>query len=263
MMFKEQLVAEKILLRRRMLEKQLAASAHGSTVAQPLAPYRPRRKKQRSFSTWNAPRKDVGLRKPARSSDKNERGFTIFNGHQVNHESGLEHRVSVIFQADRTVADIFAQRSKVDYRDAKGKLCHTIFDFLVILKDGTWIGVAVKPERYRERIMKMFDQIKATSKQTDLDRLVFVSDEQATMDKFANARDILWAREHVDDDEARYVVRTFGARDTLGFWELYESGNIGNWSRKAAIWRLIDVGILEPVCENERICDVSYLKIVR
>ncbi|MGO4566895.1 hypothetical protein AB4Z52_17850 [Rhizobium sp. 2YAF20] len=278
----EKLINNNVLLRRRMLDKlrEMATAPapenNGEAVAIVPKPPIKRRKATRTPGLYVTPGGHGGQRSVFRKKknqdgtyadgekdkgSKSERGFTIFNGHQVQHESFQEHKVSCIFQADPTVADIFSQQPRVDYTDEEGNHRFTIFDFLVIDKSGKRIGVAVKEEEYREEMEAMFDMIAETSEQTVIDEAVFVSGEQATLRKYNNALDILWAREHAQHTEVELVVEMLVGRVTIQFWELYDRAFMGNWKRKAAIWDLIDREILKPTNEDERINDLTRLTV--
>ncbi len=267
----EMIVRRGVLLRHRMLEKHRAEmggansseSVKSSATADSQLPAyeRPRRPRRPNKGVYMVPSGHNDLRKVARNSTKNERGFTIFNGHQVQHESGLERKVSLIVQADNTVADLFSQRCKIAYMEENGVWRSTIFDFLAIKTNGWRVGIAVKPERYRARMEHMFARIAETSNQTEIDEAVFFSEYQATRAKYANARQILWARAEADEDEVKFLANAIAGRGAIQVWELYDKSAMGHWGRKAAIWRLIDLGLLVPEDEEERIDDLTRLKI--
>lgn len=277
----EKLVYQGVLLRRRLLdqlrEKTGTAPVPAASVEPPVVVPKPtikRRKIDRTRGLYRTPALHGGCRSVFRKkkeqdgSDadgendkggKSERGFTIFNGHEVHHESFQEHKVSVVFQTDPTVADIFSQQPRVDYVDEKGKKRFTIFDYLVLEKTGQRVGVAVKEEEEREAMEQMFKMIAETSTQTSIDKAVVVSGEQVTLHKYNNASDQLWAREFAQHEEVELVLEMLVGRTTVQFWELYDRAFMGKWKRKAAIWDLIDRGILKPVDEENRINDLSRL----
>lgn len=259
-MFEDKLIYRNLMLKRRMREKELERQRTGSSLEEPRAPFERRRKRVRGNTVYVVPTKQRGYRDVQPNSRFNERGFTVFNGHDVQHESGIEHRVCVNLQTDPDVVDIQSQGAKIFYNDAEGKKHYTVFDFVVTMKNGEIVGVAVKEEEFREEMEAMFEFIAATD-QTQIDRAIFISDRQATMERFANARYILWAREHADRDEVKFVSRMIYGKKTVQFWELYDDGALGNWSRKAAIWRLIDLRVLAPMNDAERINDLSRLTI--
>jgi hypothetical protein len=282
-MSNEKLICQNVLLRRRMLDKLRETTSAVETSADKIevqvsspAPTIKRRKLPQTPGVYVTPKLHGGARSVFRKKKKqdgeyedgendkggkSERGFTIFNGHQVQHESFQEHKVSCIFQADPTVADIFSQQPRVDYIDENGTRRSTIFDYLLIEKSGRRVGVAVKDEEYREEMEEMFEMIAETSDQTVIDEAIVVSGEQATLPKFNNALDILWARDHAQHDEVELVAKLLVGRTTVQFWELYDRAFMGSWKRKAAIWDLIDRGMLKPTNEEERINDLSRLTV--
>lgn len=268
----EMVVRRHVRLRHSMLEKNRQANRAAALNSQgtglvmasdtALPAYqRPRRKPDSRRGAYQPPSKHNDLRNVARNSRKNARGFTIFNGHQIQHESQLEQRVSMVLQADNTVADLFSQAVRQDYIDVNGTKTYTIFDFLAIKRDGSHVGVAVKPERYRKRMEAMFGQIAKTAEKVFIDRAVFYSDLDATREKFANARNVLWARGIADPDEVNHLMEFLVSQELIEFWDLYDENEIGHWGRKAAIWRLIDLGILVPEDDGARIDDFSRLTV--
>lgn len=223
-------------------------------------PAKPRRPE--NDTPWNPPQRHGGTRNVARNSKKTARGFTVFNGIEVEHESGIEEGVSLIMQADRRVASLRSQYKMVRYYDAEGMRRRHTFDYYVVLKDGTKFAVAVKPKRYQKRMEALLKQIAENGEYSGIDKFVVYTDAQATRPKVSNARHILWSRNHHDQHEVSDVTFLLGARTSIQFWEMLERGQ-KNWKRQAAIWHLIDIGVLQPVDQGERITDLSRLLIQR
>ncbi|MBB4349491.1 hypothetical protein [Aliirhizobium cellulosilyticum] len=264
----ETIVRRGVVLRHRLLERnrKVLKEANEKGVLPTLEdskclPSYERPRREMHQKGYLRPKRHGGVRNVARNSRKNERGFTIFNGREVQHESGLEHDVSLMLQADRTVAELYSQKTVAKYQDDEGVWRKTIFDYLVVKTDGSHIGIAVKPERYRQRILKIFEQIAMSSEETQIDAAIFMSNAQATRARVANARSILWARIEANPTEVEGLQHFLKGRKSIEFWELYHYRAVGNWARKAAIWRLIDLGVLEPASEYERIDDLTYLTV--
>jgi hypothetical protein len=209
---------------------------------------------------WNPPRRHGGARDVARNSKKTARGFTVFNGVEVEHESGIEEGVSLITQADRRVGQLFSQHKKVLYYDNEGKRRSYTFDYYVVMKDGTKIAVSVKPERHRVREEKLVERIAMTGQYSGIDKFVVYTNAQATRPKIGNARHILWSRQHHDLQEVEKVIDLIGVRTSIQYWEMFDHGR-KNWKREAAIWHLIDVGRLQAVDPSERVTELTRLLV--
>ena len=208
------------------------------------------------------PAEHNGARKIARNSDSTSLGYTFFNDGKIYHESLIELRVSTILQSTKDVVELFSQWPKVHFKDDGGIWHYHIFDYLAIMADGERVGIAVKTAKYYNKLMKMF-ALMAASGQDQIDRAVAWTNEQATRELFANARNINWARDHHDPQEVVFV-RDLMRRlpSSIYFWQLYDNAE-RDWKREAAIFHLIGLGELQAANPAERITEISCLKIVR
>lgn len=200
-----------------------------------------------------------GHRSVARNSKTSYRGYTIVNGHEVQHESGIERNTVLIVQTWHDVVDIFSQRPKVRYPDAEGIWRDYVYDYLVILKDGTRLALSVKPEKARKDEEARLGRIVSVP-QTDFDTTAVSTDRTATRVAAFNARLILWAREEVTEvalGAARELM--WLCKRELFFWQLFDNG-IPHHLRRAAIVRLIDLGELVPKNPLRRITDHCTLR---
>lgn len=199
-----------------------------------------------------------GYRSVARNSKRSYRGFIIVNGHEVQHESGIERNTVLIMLTWHDVVDIYSQRPKVRYPDAEGEWHDYIYDYLVILKDGTRLALSVKPERVRADEEATLAQIVSVP-QPDFDTTSVFTDRTATRAAAFNARLILWAREEVTEhavQAAREVM--WLSKGEFFFWQLFDGG-VPHHLRRAAIVRLIDLGEIVPKKPLARITDHSLL----
>jgi len=203
-----------------------------------------------------------GFRSVARNSKWSYRGYTIVDGREVQHESGIERNAVAVFRTWHHVEEIHSQRPMVEFADDDGVLHDYVFDYLLVLKDGTRVAVSVKPESVRadeEVVLKKIVSIP----QSDFDSAFLMTDRIATRAAAFNARLILWARDLVTEavvEQAREIVRQSGSK--FFFWQLFDNG-IPHHLRRAAIVRLIDLGEIMPAQPNQRIRDYSPLVRVR
>lgn len=224
---------------------------------------------ERSTTVWREPDHGLAVRTPALKQAKTARGH-VFYGHTViYHESELEHRVSVLLKTYRGVARLISQYPKVEYVDDDGVIRHHTFDYFVEWTDGTRIAIAVKYERKREEMLQLLERICAygitgVDKNGDstpgvADAVALVTDAQATYEAFENAFFLLSSRDHHDDAECAVLHNiVLKMPDTFRFGQLL----LGCWpraKRRTAIWRLIDLAVLQPVSHG-RIDELTWLR---
>jgi hypothetical protein len=219
---------------------------------------------------WREIHHGLAIRVPALRQAKTARGHTIFRDTVVYHESELEHRVSTILQTYRGLARLISQYPKVEYVDAEGVVRQHTFDYFIELDDGTRIAIAVKYERKREEMLDMLDRICANGitgignggKRVPgvADAVALVTNNQATQEAFENAFFILTSRvqhDQVQCDTLQELLQRMP--QTFRFGQLLNKC----WpraKRRTAIWRFLDVGILEPVAAG-RIDELSWLRV--
>ncbi|WP_210383990.1 hypothetical protein [Rhizobium lusitanum] len=209
---------------------------------------------------WNEPTEGHATRRPALRQAKTARGFTIFNGTVVFHESELEHRVSTIMQGRADVRELHSQFPVLSFSDDDGVIHDHTFDYYVVFNDGFRVAIAVKHARKQAQILEMFNRIARQDFSHVADDLRLMTEEDATYEAFYNAHDILRAREHFDTIE--YETTLSIAKRLAGrfrFGELLRGcRHVG--SRRDAVWQLIDRGHLVPLSRG-RISDLSWLTV--
>lgn len=233
-------------------------SAHGPAVSvEPQVPF-------------TTPNHGPAARTPALKQAKTNRGHSVFRDTVVYHESGLEQRVSLLLRTYRRLKRLVSQYPVVEYIDDDGVSRNHTFDYLIELVDGTRIAIAVKPARKREEMTTLLDRIRANGitgigkggRRTPgiVDAIMLATDAEATYELCENAYFILASRDHHDEAE---VVRLYdllnGLPGQFRFGQLLLNC-ASRGKRRTAIWRLIDLGVLEPVSSG-RIDELSWLRL--
>lgn len=220
-------------------------------------------------SAWHEPDHGLAVRTPALKQAKTTRGHTFHRDTVIYHESGLEHRVSVVLQTYRGLARLISQYPKVEWNDDDGVGHHHTCDYFVELDDGTRIAIVVKYERKREEMLDLIERICASGitgvskggKRTVgiADAVALVTNVQATQEAFENAYFLLSSRVHHDQAECaalHAIIQQLPG--TFRFGQLL----LNCWpraKRRTAIWRLLDLGLIEPV-NRGRIDELSWLR---
>lgn len=220
-------------------------------------------------TVWREPDHGLAVRVPALKQAKTARGHSFHRDTVVYHESELEYRVNAVLKTYRGLARLISQYPKVEYVDKDGVSREHTFDYYIELDDGTRIAIAVKYERKRQEMLDLLDRICANGiigvakggKRVPgvADAVALVTNATATQEIFENAFFILTSRNHHDDGECAAVM------DIVQ--KLPESFRFGNLltncgpraDRRTAIWRLIDLGHLEPISVG-RIDELSWLR---
>lgn len=203
-----------------------------------------------------------GCREVARNSKKNYRGFIIFNNRQIQYESRIEKNTVMTMITWPDVVDVYSQRPRVRYPGDNGVICEMVFDYLLILSDGTRLAVSVKPESKREAEEARLKQVQSVPHE-DFDIAVVVTDRQVTRTVAFNARFIRWARKNATVEEIEMARElTWLQERELFFWQLFDDGS-PHHLRRAAIGRLIDLQELTPIDPYARITDYCRLKVTR
>lgn len=179
-------------------------------------------------------------------------------------ESALELKAGKILQHGRGVAELREQWPKVRYLDHDNVSREHTFDYWVRMHSGTRIAIAVKPfEKLVEQdlittLLAIHDQgIGGLA-----DRVNFITEYYASQYAAANAEEILFARQarnEADVEEARALLMEI--RGDIRFGQLF-AGLEAPCFRRAALWCLIDEGLLRPVAPS-LIQDHTLMCVVR
>ena len=162
-----------------------------------------------------------------------------------------------------------SQYPKVLYLDAEGCDREHVCDYFMVLADGTRVAVLVKPDRKRLMMLDLMERIcaagftgigKCGNASTGVvDAVALMTDVEATYEWFENAYFLLASRDHHDDAECSVLeaeVRRLPGRFRFGQLLIGASSRA---ARRTAIWRLIDLGIVEPVFSG-RIDELAWLR---
>ncbi|TFZ57123.1 hypothetical protein E4V01_15915 [Methylorubrum sp. Q1] len=102
---------------------------------------------------WREPSRSVATRRYAQTPQWSGRSFIVEpnDNREILTESELEAKAALILLARPDCARLFEQPAPVPYRDHEGvRRTHT-FDFLLMLKSGRRIAVAVKPKAIADK----------------------------------------------------------------------------------------------------------------
>lgn len=211
-------------------------------------------------SLGSPPERHGGVRKTHKSSEANWTGSTYFSGREIQIESGRERKVATLLMADPNTKELRSQPHRLTYKDENGVEREHTLDYLQLTRSGERIGHAVKTEKGRRALEKIVGQIMA-GEHRGIDRIEVWTEADIPDWKFHNAVDFNWARDNYDERDAD-LVRSRASRfgHTVELWQLYDRG-IHHWGRRAAILRMIEQGELRPVNPDERISEISKLRI--
>lgn len=200
---------------------------------------------------YTPPHPGLATRKPALKQAKTSRGHSIFRGIILWHESLLELRVSYLLQTWHNVREIHSQYPRVTYIAADGRTRTHTFDYYVVFADGRRLAIAVKMNRKRAMMLDMLSRIEDAGISHKnggrlADETLLMTEKDATIASFHNCSEILASRETCDpaaEHELREIVCSLTGR--FRFMTLL-TGCQDVAARRAAIWRLIDLGELSP-----------------
>ena len=104
-------------------------------------------------------------------------------------ESRLELNVLYLILARGDVVDIWEQPPSISYRDATGKRRNHFFDFLIVLKSGRRIAIAVKSARTAARTNFVSDlkSIRQDMRKDFADDILLITDQDFTKAEAQNA----------------------------------------------------------------------------
>lgn len=200
----------------------------------------------------------LAKRVPPAKNMKTARGWIFHNDVIVYHESELEHRVSLRLSVRNDIAQLHSQAVVFNYRDEDGKMRQHTADYLSIYKDGYIQAVVVKHEKKRTETEDLIRRIQMDPSARQVHSIVLRTEAYGTIEAGENAHLIRWSRayhDQADIDELLAVLQ--GKRTWFRFGSLLrDCESVAR--RRAAIWRLIDVGILFSIT-GEKITELSFL----
>jgi hypothetical protein len=219
---------------------------------------------------WNEPTKGPDKRSTLRTSKKSKsnnsskasaRGFSIFKGVIVQHESELEHSTSLCLQARIGVTKIYSQSPRFPWADDNGGMHQHTADYYAEFESGYKVAFVVKHEDKREQMLDLIKRIKAQGLNGVVDDVRLVTETYASRERTENARTILWSRHFHDHLDVQALLNIIGPAETwVRFGDLLSGAN-DRRARWIAIWRLIDMGILVSTT-GEKITEVTWLRRV-
>lgn len=108
----------------------------------------------------------------------------------VQYESKLEERVFFLVLANPAVANLWEQPQFISYRDQSGNRKTHFIDFLVELKSGRRLAIAVKPWKVvlEKNFLRELQQIRAAMSKDFADDIVLVTERDFTRAEALNAQ---------------------------------------------------------------------------
>lgn len=204
------------------------------------------------------PTHGYATRVPAIKNVTTARGNILFRGVVVYHESELEHRISLRIAARNDVKSLHSQYPRFQHIDEDGVLREHVADFFVEYQDGLKQAVLVKHEKKRGQMEKLIRQIRAYPNPRVVDEIQLLTEKYGTHDAAENANMVRWFRNYhhqPDVDELLEIVRRLPSWIRFGTL-LKDCKSIPR--RRAAIWRLIDLGLLYSPT-GEKITELTWL----
>lgn len=176
---------------------------------------------------------------------------------ELVNDSWLEGGVGCCLEARRDVVHLRDQWPKVEYVDADGVVRTHVFDWHIALENKKRFAIAVKP----------FDKVESSGLATTIDLIrkqrahrkfadgiVIFTDRDVTRDDAANAKQVLRSRRFRDNAEVQTAANELrSVNGNILFGDLVRKG-CAEASRRNAMWRMIDLGILLPVV-REKVTD--------
>lgn len=131
----------------------------------------------------------------------------------IQFESKLEQRVLHLYLARPDIWDVWEQPPSVTYRDERGAIRQHVLDFLVTLRCGRRLAIAVKPLE-RVRRSGFLSELRALRKQLSkdvADDLILVTDQDFTKEEALDAERYLSIRRGCGPDDLSEVAEAFRA----------------------------------------------------
>ena len=187
-------------------------------------------------------------------------GAIIANNFKTWFESQLEYWVLLILLARWDVLDVWEQPTAVEYVDDDGVVRVHTFDFLVTLRDGTRIAIAVKPAAkvVESRIQRTVDLIAEQMSPDFAGYAQLITDKFFTVDDQINAQLIHAVKndfEPEDDAVVAKLIQKLRGETTIA--KLVEASGIKGYGFRAVV-RSIGAGqlkLIEP-------CVIDYDSVV-
>lgn len=195
---------------------------------------------------WQDPAPSLATRNISRRSKGSGRAVVVggLDHREIHCESLLEANVLATLLADKQrVLDVQEQPGVVAYVDIEGRDRAHYFDFLVTMRDGRRIAIAVKPEKRSARLENDFDQIIRYAGPF-ADAYLLVTDTSLTEHSVYNAWLILAARrDHNPEADAKVSAVAASLHGQIAIEDLVDACDIGAPAFHAIV-RLIDNGEL-------------------
>lgn len=166
---------------------------------------------QRAAQVWTRPSASKASRKFAENSRGSVRGILCNpkSHREMYVESNLEGDLAHILIEHKDVEEVREQPDPVKYIDAEGKIREHTFDFLVTLKSGTRIAIAVKPEEKvaSSGIEDILARIRKANPTHLADHFILRTSRDITREAAYNARLIRHARKVASRDDILAVMK--------------------------------------------------------
>lgn len=196
---------------------------------------------------WRPPGPSVATRIPSRRSRFSARSSIVGGAEprRIHCEGGVEEKGAYVFVTHRDVADVYEQPAPVKYVDENGKARRHTFDFLLLLKDGRRIAVAIKPAEFREKWEPIIRRIAGQMSRKFADAAILLTESDLHSDLVHNAMLIHAVRRDppgAHDDQMRDLVR--GLNGSVRIGDLVEHSGLEGRGFRAVV-RLIADGDLD------------------
>lgn len=213
-------------------------------------------------NSFSRPLRSRATRKPAARSKVSSRGhvigLTIADPVQRMryYESKREQDGLFLLHARADVVDIWDQPPAVPYHDANGKTRTHTFDFLVTLRDGRRIAIAIKPAAIVEQrsFRNTLRLIRAATPLSFATEVVLITEQSYCPSAARNAQKLHDFRRTADreaDQAIAALIRGLSGPTTLA--ELAQKSGLGGRAFRAAfraiyagMLRTLDVGDILP-----------------
>lgn len=191
---------------------------------------------------WRPPAASVADRDVELRSRGSGRSFVVGGPtrHVIQCEAFLERTTLLHILTHPNVADVHEQQKFSWFGDDDRKHSH-FFDFIVVLKDGRKVAVAVKPEEHKAKLLKLWPTITAAAR-SHVDECIIWTERRMTRASAYNAL-LLYSTRRCPNDahdaRVREVVATLCGQATIG--AIIQKSGLGGDGFRAVV-RLIDAG---------------------
>lgn len=174
---------------------------------------------------------------------------------EVVSDSRFEGGVGCCLEARRDVVKLRDQWPKVEYVDQDGVVSTHTFDWHITLANGQRHAIAARPFEQIKGLAGIMDLIrKQRAHREYADGITILTERDCSSDDVANAKLVLRARRHRDNDEMQSALTELRTvNGSVLFGDLVRKAPV-EAIRRIAMWNLIDFGILMPVT-REKITD--------